>query len=282
MDELTALKLQLEWGADELLDADPVNRLRAPLPRPEPIDSVSSPAAPSVLRAPPTPAGAPGRASARARACQAALAAGTLAELRAVMAAFDGCALRNTATSLVFAEGDPAAGLLLIADPPSSDDDRAGRPLTGAVGLYFDKMLASIALDRARLLLAPLIPWRPPGDRPPSPTEIAICLPFLYRLIALTGPRRLVLLGSLPVRALLGAVRRTGGGGFVEVAIPDLGGPAHRAAVRGGAIPDLDPKLPGLATFSPARLLREPASRRAAWADLRLLRRSLDTDLAHR
>ena len=177
------------------------------------------------------------------------------------MADFDGCALRDTATQAVLPTGDPAAGLLLIGEPPAAEDDRAGRPFAGADGSTLDRMLASIALDRARLLLAPLIPWRPPGNRPPTPAELAICLPFLYRLIDLATPRRVVVLGTLAARTLLGARRRAPA--WTEPLLP---GTARR--------------FPALAMPSPAAVAKGPAERRTAWVALRLLRRALEADLA--
>ena len=96
------------------------------------------------------------------------------------------------------------AGLLLIGEPPGSDEDRAGTPFAGREGALLDKMLASIGLDRAGLLLAPLIPWRPPGGRTPNPGELTVCLPFLQRVVALASPRRVLLLGGLAARTLLG------------------------------------------------------------------------------
>jgi uracil-DNA glycosylase len=199
------------------------------------------------------------------RALQAAVGAATLEALRAAIAEFDGCALRNTASHLVFAEGDPSAGLLLIGDAPGADDDRSGTPFAGAAGAYLDRMLASIGLERGKLLLTPLIPWRPPGDRPPNAGELALCLPFLHRLIALAAPQRLVLCGALAARTLLvqsGSRRRT------------------RGAWQEVAVPGVSATLPALPTFSPVELMRTPADRRAAWADLRLLRRTLDEDAA--
>jgi DNA polymerase len=194
-----------------------------------------------------------------------AAAAATLDALRAAIAEFDGCALRDTASHLVFAEGDPSADLLLIGEPPGADEDRGGTPFAGLGGAYLDRMLASIGLHRSQLMLAPLIPWRPPGDRPPSPTELTICLPFLHRLIALAGPRRILPLGALSARALLPqtASRRRPRGAWIDTPIPGL--------------PQTVPALP---TFSPAELMRSPKDRRAAWADLRLLRRTLDADAA--
>ena len=249
MDDLAALRLQLEWGADEALEAEPIDRLRTVRPPP-----------PNPL---PQGEGAAPRGTAAERAVRAAGGARSLEELRAAIAGFDGCALRNTASNLVFAEGDASSGLLLIGDPPGAEDDRSGTPFAGPAGGYLDRMLASIGLERGRLLLAPLIPWRPPGDRPPSAMELTICLPFLFRLVALSEPRRLVLLGPLAARSLLApaASHRRPRGAWLDVAIPGM----PRA-------------LPALPTFSPAELMRGPKDRRAAWADLRLLRRTLGSD----
>jgi DNA polymerase len=189
---------------------------------------------------------------------QSAAGADSLGELRAAVAAFDGCSLRDTASHLVFAEGDAAADLLVIGDPPSGDEDRSGTPFAGLAGAYLDRMLASIGVNRTTLLLTPLIPWRPPGDRPPSAAELTVCLPFVHRLIALVAPRRLLLLGPLPARSLL----------------PQT---TSRRRLRGAWIDTAD-GIPALPTFSPAELMRSPKDRRAAWADLRLLRRTLDAD----
>ena len=199
------------------------------------------------------------------RATQCAGAAGTLEELRTAVAGFDGCGLRNTASNLVFAEGDPAATLLLIGEPPTADDDRSGSAFAGPAGAYLDRMLAAIELERGRLMLAPLIPWRPPGDRPPSPAELAVCLPFLHRLITLVAPRRLLLVGLLAARSLLpqSGSRRRPRGAWMDVAVP------------GTSL-----VVPALPTFSAAELMRDPSNRRAAWDDLRLLRATLDEDAA--
>jgi DNA polymerase len=254
VDDLTALKLQIEWGADEALEEAPVDRLH-PVAAPPPSC--------------PSPRGKGGHGSPRStpaeRAVQAAAGAATLDELRAAIAGFDGCALRDTASHLIFAEGDPAAGLMLIGEPPSADDDRSGMAFAGSAGEYLDRMLTAISLSRAQLLLTPLIPWRPPGGRPPGAAELAICLPFLYRLIALVAPRRLLVMGLLPARSLLPrtGARRRPRGEWVDVPIP------------GASL-----VLPVLPTFSSAELIKSPENRRAAWDDLRLLRRTLDEDAA--
>jgi uracil-DNA glycosylase len=261
MDDLAALRLQIEWGADEALEAEPVDRLRA-IPPPQPSPALTpSPAERGRVGEGVAPTNT-ARGTAAERATQAAAGARTLAELRAAIAGFDGCALRDTASNLVFAEGGPSSGLLFIGDAPSADDDRSGMPFSGAAGAYLDRMLGSIGLARAGLLMSPLIPWRPPGDRPPSPAELAICLPFLFRLVALAAPRRLALLGPLAAKALLGqSSRRRPRGAWLDVAIPGL-----------------PQTLPALPTFAPGELVRNVRDRRSAWADLRLLRRTLDAD----
>jgi uracil-DNA glycosylase len=260
MDDLAALQLQIEWGADEAIEVEPVDRLRAqapPPPQPSPVSWGRESNSRGRIAE-----GAVPRGTAVERATLAAAGAHTLADLRAAIADFDGCALRDTASNLVFAEGDPSSGLLLIGDAPGADDDRSGTPFAAVTGAYLDRMLGSIGLARAGVLLSPLIPWRPPGDRPPNATELATCLPFLFRLITLATPRRMVLLGPLVVRTLFGqASRRRPRGAWLDVTVPDL----PRA-------------LPALPTFSPAELMRNPRDRRPAWADLRLLRRTLDAD----
>jgi uracil-DNA glycosylase len=263
MDDVTALRLQLEWGADEVLEMDPVNRLRTPTHHLAQAARKSGFSAPSPTQ--PGKAGEEVHGTPAERATQVAAGACTLEELRDAVAGFGGCMLRDTASNLVFAEGDPSCGLLLIGDAPGPDDDRSGVPFAGAPGGYLDRMLGSIGLERSRLLLTPLIPWRPPGDRPPNQAELAICLPFLFRLIAIAAPRRLVLIGPLAARALLGQTgsRRRPRGAWLDAAIPGLPQP-----------------LPALPTFGPAELMRNQRDRQAAWADLRLLRRTLDADVA--
>jgi DNA polymerase len=254
MDAFTALRLQTEWGADEALEAEPIDRLR-PAP--------SRPAASEVR---PAPVAAPGgaRVGLAERAAQAAAGARTLDELRAAIAGFEGIALRDTATNLVFAEGAAASGLLFIGEAPNADADRAGSPFAGRIGAYLELMLRSIGLDRGNMMLAPLIPWRPPGDRPPSPSEIAACAPFLYRLIALVAPRWMVLLGTLPARTLLGTapMRRRGPPEWQKAGMPQT----HTS-------------IDTLTMPSPAVLLQTPSQRRETWAVLRLLRRSLDAQV---
>jgi DNA polymerase len=258
---LAALRLQLDWGADEaLLDAPldrTVPRLAAPAlapPRPEAPAASRRPAAPRpALVAPP----------AASRAAELAAGANTLDELQAAMAGFDGSTLRETATNLVFADGAPGAGLMLVGEAPGADEDRLGRPFVGVSGQLLDRMLLSIGLSRdAGCYITNILPFRPPGNRTPTDAEIGLFLPFVLRHIVLAKPRRLLLLGGVSAKALLRA----------KDGITRLRGRWREVMVEEEAT------LPALATLHPAYLLRNPVAKRDAWADLLLLRRTLDSD----
>ncbi len=272
MDAWAALLLQMEYGADEALDDQPVTRLRAAVsappaarrPAPVPPRGAMPTAAPQQApsAAPSaTPLGAPQRAQLLADA------ATTRAALQAALAQFDGCALAATATRLVFADGNPESGLMLVGEGPGAEEDRAGLPFVGPSGQLLDRMLASIGLDRTQCLITNLSPWRPPGNRNPTDAEVAACLPFLLRHIALVRPRRLVLLGALAARAVLDT--KTG--------ITRLRGSWTQAR-----IPGLEAPVAALPMLHPAYLLRNPGAKRDAWADLLQLRRGLDSDVKSR
>lgn len=263
MTPLAALRLQLEWGADEALEDAPVDRLA---PRHLLGPREAAPAAP--LRAAPAaalpfpPAGPPaGTPAFRARAL--AEAAGTREALRTALEGFEDCALRATATRLVFADGNPDAGLVFVGEAPGVEEDRSGLPFVGLSGKLFDRMAGSIGLDRDRFLVTNVIPWRPPGNRTPSDAEVAMCLPFLLRHLALLRPRRVVLLGGLATKAVTdnpAGIRRLRGR-WQPVPIPGLAAP-----------------VPMLPTYHPAYLLRTPGAKRDSWADLIALRLALDED----
>ncbi len=274
VDEFAALRWQVEIGADEAIAAAPVDRLARATAQP----AGPQPAAPAAMRPgaadtapvpePPSTSAArlasPALPAAR-RAEEIAAAATTREELRAALAAFDGCALAATATNLVFADGNPDSGLMFVGEGPGAEEDRAGLPFVGPSGKLLDRMLASIGLDRTRYLITNLIPWRPPGNRNPTDAEVAICLPFLLRHIALVRPRRLVLLGALATRAVTGS----------KSGIRSLRGSWQNVAISGQKTP-----VPALPMLHPAYLLRSPGAKREAWADLILLRRTLDRDVA--
>ena len=251
-DAFALLRLQFEWGADEAIALEPLDRFR-------PHETPPSEPRPVVRAVAAVPEPQPGTPSERAGGL--AGGAATLDELRAALAAFDGCALRDTASNLVFAEGDPASTTLIVGEPPGREEDRSGHPFAGPEGALLDQMLASIGLTRAALMLTPLLPWRPPGGRPVNAGELAVCLPFLHRLIGLLQPRRLVIFGGTATRALLmpAGTRRRPPPGWTEARIPGL-----------------EATLPALALPGMAEMLKTPAVRRDAWAGLRLLRRALD------
>ena len=275
MNARAALRLQIDWGADEALQEVPVNRFAMPGESPAlaPPEAEAAPprpeAARNATRQPATLAPvllAPALLAPVLRARALAAAASTPDALRAALASFDGCPLATTATNLVFADGNPSAGLMLIGESPGPEEDRAGRPFVGPAGVFLDQILASIGLNRTALLVTTLVPWRPPGNRNPTEAEVQTCLPFLLRHVALARPRRLVLLGALPTKAVLGdraGIRRLRG----------------RWAMV--AIPGLEQPVPALPMWHPAYLLRTPAAKREAWADLLLLRRTLDDDITN-
>lgn len=261
------LRLQLEWGVDEAVGEAPVDRLARPAP-PSARQPQTARPAPPPARPPSTarPVASPASPPARAREAQdAAAAASDLDALRRAIRDFDGCPLCHTAGHTLLPEGPADASLLLVGEVPGADEDRAGRLFAGQAGDLLDRMLGSIGLDRTRLLAAPLIPWRPPGDRKVGAAEMALCLPFLQRLIGLCRPQRVLLLGVRPARALFGEDPSA----------------RQRGRWREFAVPDLDRTLPALATRHPSFLLANPLARREAWSDLLLLRRTLDDDAEH-
>ncbi|MFQ3622879.1 MAG: uracil-DNA glycosylase [Acetobacteraceae bacterium] len=192
-----------------------------------------------------------------------AAAAATLAELREAFAAFEGCGLRDTATNFVFADGDASAPVMLVGEGPGAEEDREGLPFVGPSGRLLDRMLASIGLARGDggVYITNVLPWRPPGNRNPTDSEVALCLPFLRRHIVLAQPRLLVLLGGVPARSLLGTRE-----GITRL----------RGRWRTLELPGLPAPLPVLPTLHPAYLLRNPGAKREAWIDLLSLRRRLD------
>jgi uracil-DNA glycosylase len=204
---------------------------------------------------PPAPA-TPEAAIMAARA--AATDAKTLDELRTLLAAFEGCALRTTATQLVFADGNPQGRVMFVGEAPGYDEDIVGRPFVGRSGKLLDLMMAAIKLDRETAYIANAVPWRPPGNRTPTPQETAICLPFIRRQIELADPDILVCLGGPAMQTLLGVkdgITRSRGRWFPY----DTGSREIRA----------------LATFHPAFLLRSPLQKRFAWRDFLALKKAL-------
>ncbi|MEL0012401.1 MAG: uracil-DNA glycosylase, partial [Alphaproteobacteria bacterium] len=190
-----------------------------------------------------------------------------LPALRTALEAFDGCALKTTATNLVFGAGTVPADVMIIGEAPGRDEDRQGEPFVGASGQLLDAMLGFVDLYRGRnVYISNILPWRPPGNRQPTGAEIAACLPFMERHIALAAPKVLMFLGGTSAKTLL---NRTEGITRLRGRWYEYHSPALEAA---GLAP-----IPGMATLHPAYLLRQPAQKRAAWADLLAVRERLDS-----
>jgi uracil-DNA glycosylase len=254
------LALYLEAGVDCALNDEPVNRLadpdaapaERPAPPPQPVRTM--PAALPLAAAEPPPAPEAAIASAR----DAARTAPTLDVLRELLEKFDGCALKSTATRLVFGDGNPQARIMFVGEAPGRDEDIEGLPFVGRSGKLLDRMIGAIGLDRKSAYIANVIPWRPPGNRTPTPQETQICLPFIQRQIELVDPDVLVTLGNPSTQTLLSTregIMRTRGKWF-----------DYDTGTR---------KIRALPTFHPAYLLRSPSYKRMAWQDLRAIAKAL-------
>ena len=187
-----------------------------------------------------------------------AAAATTLEELRAAMDAYDGCSLKHRATQLCFADGNPEADIMLVGEGPGEQEDQQGKPFVGRAGQLLDRMLAAIGLDRTKVYIANMVPWRPPGNRNPTPEELALCAPFLHRQVELVAPKLLVTLGNVPTQALfetaLGITRMRGN--WKTLQINSL-------------------SVPTLPTLHPAFLLRTPSAKAQAWKDMLSLKAAM-------
>jgi DNA polymerase len=187
-----------------------------------------------------------------------ARSATSLVELRAMLHRFEGCALRATATQLVFADGNPHARVMFVGEAPGRDEDIEGLPFVGRSGKLLDRMLAAIGLDRANVYIANIVPWRPPGNRTPTPQESAACLPFTQRQIELVDPDVLVCLGGPSAQTLLsikGGILKSRGRWF-----------NFHTGTR---------QIRAIATLHPAYLLRQPLQKRLAWRDFLAIKKAL-------
>jgi uracil-DNA glycosylase len=255
------LAFYLASGADALIGEAPIDRMSEESPPPPVIGrQAAPPSPPRAVEAKTFPqSAAPASPEAAVTAARgAARSAKTLDDLRALLADFEGCALRATATQLVFADGNPQSHIMLIGEAPGHDEDVSGRPFVGRSGKLLDLMLAAIGLDRTQVYIANVVPWRPPGNRTPTPQETAICLPFIRRQIELANPDILVCLGGPAMQTILGikeGITRTRGKWFPF----DTGTREIRA----------------MATFHPAFLLRSPLQKRFAWRDFLAIKKAL-------
>jgi uracil-DNA glycosylase family 4 len=258
----TAESLLAFWadgGVDAMLLDEPIDRIAA--------GRIAPPKAPerkAAAVAAPTPArpAQPDVSGAVAQAQALAGGAETLEALAAAIAGFDGCPLRfeGAASQAVVYRGDPAAPLMVIGEGPGQDEDRQGQPFVGRAGQLLDKMLAAAGLT-GRVLITNTVFWRPPGNRTPTPAEQAVCAPFVERAIALVNPKMLLLVGGASAKAMLKK----------DEGILSMRGRWHEWRSADGGL-----ELPALPTLHPAFLLRQPAAKKRAWADLLILTERLD------
>ena len=255
------LDFYLEAGADALVGEAPVDRFAAAEPAAPPVRAPQAATLPPDFEtrtrmAQPAPPQAPDAAAMAAR--EAAKSAKTLDELRAMLDKFDGCALKATATKLVFADGNHQAKVMFVGEAPGRDEDIEGLPFVGRSGKLLDRMLAAIGLDRTSVYIANIVPWRPPGNRTPTPQESQICLPFILRQIELADPDILVCLGGPSAQTLLGikeGITKTRGRWFT-----------FNTGKR---------EIRAMPTFHPAFLLRSPLQKRFAWRDFLAIKKAL-------
>ncbi|MFY8092032.1 MAG: uracil-DNA glycosylase family protein [Niveispirillum sp.] len=282
VESVSALRFLLDCGVDEVIGEEPTDwsalsprpRAQAAVASPDPVrppDAASGPkpaprqnVPPPARPADPVPLGA---VEAGQSARMAASAAKTLDELKEALAAFDGCALKKTATNLVFGTGHRSARIMLVGEAPGENEDRQGLPFVGPAGQLLDRMLGAIGLDRhaddpaKAVYITNMLPWRPPGNRSPTDSEIAACLPFMVRHIELLAPDFLIFAGGISAKAML---NRTEG-------ITRLRG---RWFDYGSA--DLKKTVAAMPMLHPAYLLRSPDAKREAWKDLLALKLRLD------
>ncbi|MEM9061800.1 MAG: uracil-DNA glycosylase [Pseudomonadota bacterium] len=268
---ISALQWQIEMGADEAIAEAPVDRFALAAIAEKPASRTAANTTPAVdipastrksrAQTAPTP-GPPLNAPATDTAALATQAE-TLDDLAEVMRAWDGTPLKETARNFVFCDGLPGADLMVIGEAPGQEEDRQGKPFVGRAGQLLDRMLAAIGLDRTSddpakaTYITNILPWRPVGNRTPTPEESGVFLPFVIRHVQLAKPKVILSMGNTPTKALLGTttgIKRMRGHWV-----------AHEAT-----------GLPLLPSFHPAYLLRQPADKKLAWHDLIAVRRALD------
>jgi uracil-DNA glycosylase family 4 len=267
------LAFYLEAGVDAVVGEAAIDRFADPAPAAVVESRIAArrrggaepPSAPDRSRRPEPPPRQPAGASAPASpevavmaAREEAKSAATLVELRAILDRFTGCPLRATATQVVFADGNPQARVMFVGEAPGRDEDIEGLPFVGRSGKLLDRMMAGIGLDRSSAYIANIVPWRPPGNRTPTPQESAICLPFLLRQIELADPDVLVCLGGPSTQTLLTVkegILKTRGRWFT-----------FQTGKR---------EIRATATLHPAYLLRQPLQKRLAWRDFLAIKKAL-------
>jgi uracil-DNA glycosylase len=281
-DPADVLRFYIEAGVDVALSEEPFDRFALPQtpateaprsnapppsrpiefapPEPPPLPSLEGRWAPPAEPRRFTPANlaVPSEAAIMS-AREAATQAQSLQELRATLETFEGCNLRFTATNLVFADGNPEARVMFVGEAPGMEEDLQGLPFVGRSGKLLDRMIAAIGLDRQSAYIANVVPWRPPGNRTPTPQETEICRPFIERQIALVDPDFLILLGGASAKQILQTNE-----GILRLRGQWRG---YDTGVR---------KIRAMATLHPAYLLRQPLQKKLAWRDLLGLKEKME------
>ncbi len=190
-----------------------------------------------------------------------AWACNTLEELHTAMKNFTGCPLKEFAHHTVFARGNPKAPIMIVGEAPGAEEDQQGLPFVGQSGQLLDKALQTIGLNETNMYISNIIPWRPPGNRPPTTLEVAACQPFIERHIELVAPRILILAGGVAAKTLLN----------MADGITRLRGKWVNYKPR----PDHGNSIDTMAIYHPAYLLRSPGQKAALWHDLLIIEKKL-------
>ncbi|WP_323762171.1 uracil-DNA glycosylase [Maricaulis sp.] len=266
-----ALRALIAWWADAGIEMDePVMTPRAPVqPNPDrQADPRRQMPSEPVRAATPQAARAAGFGDSPSSGPDARALAGkadSLDSLQKAIESFEGCALKRTARNTVFARGDRAARVMLVGEAPGREEDERGEPFAGRSGRLLDQMLAAIGISRDQAYVIHMLNWRPPGNRAPTQDEIAQCLPFIERHIALKKPDLLILAGELGARALLRS----------DTAITRLRGRWVDYELRDPAGEPTGTSIKALPIFSPRFLLARPGEKRLAWQDMLTLQDEL-------
>ena len=273
---IAALQWYLDNGVDEALSDEPVNYYEQSAPPKVPAmpkkQAGTGPAqSQPISRETPPPLGAApmlGASEARSEAVKLAKSAQNLEELEEAIADFEGIGLKKTATNLVFSDGNPKAKIMLIGEAPGADEDRQGKPFVGESGQMLDRIIECIGLSRTEddplksIYISNLLNWRPPGNRTPAPGEIEVSMPFIERHIQIINPDILILCGGVPAKTLLGS-----GDG-----ISKLRKKWHDYKPQTSEL-DQSRGMKAIATFHPTYLLRNPAQKKAVWADMLMIQK---------
>ena len=181
--------------------------------------------------------------------------ANNLERLKKSISQVKNCTLKKNAKNLVFSDGNPKSKIMIIGEAPGANEDEEGLPFVGRAGALLDKMLSAIDLNRKKVYISNIINFRPPDNRRPTEEEIKRYLPFIIKHIEIINPKILVLLGSTAMNALIGN----------EVVISKMRGKWIEKKFG-------NCKTSVIITFHPAFLMRQPAQKKMAWIDLKMIR----------